>query len=303
MGEQHMHSLVCGNRERIVVGVDRSADSVAALRWAAAQARLRRTHLHVVHAWQPPGSRSQAEDVLRDLLMEAFAALPAGLEQLTVQAGAAQALVAASHGAALLVLGPQVRGTFGEIFQSVSRRAAAFATCPVAAVRDGQEGAERRGRVVVGVDDSFTARDALSWAAAEAERRRARLTVVHAVVPMPRTAAWMQGEAREMISQLLSETLTGPLAEVPVTIDTRPANGRASGKGARSRASAALIGASERAALLVVGSHGYGSASGAITGSITSDCLRSAGCPVVIIPAAREDQHGRIRSARVAMER
>ena len=302
MGEQHMHSPVCGNHERIVVGVDHCGASVTALRWAAAQARLRHTHLHVVHAWQPPGSRSQAEDVLRDLLAEAFAALPAGVEQLAVQASPAEALVAASHGAALLVLGSHVRGAFGEIFRSVSRRAAAFATCPVAAVREGQDGEGRRGRVVVGVDDSFTSRDALSWAAAEAVRRKARLTVIHAVVPMPRTAALAQGEAREMISQLLAETLTGPLADVPVTIDTRPAAGRASGKGARSRASAALIGASERAALLVIGSHGYGSISGAITGSITSDCLRAAACPVVIIPAAREDQHAGIRSARIAME-
>ena len=99
-----MHSPVCGNHERIVVGVDHCGASVTALRWAAAQARLRHTHLHVVHAWQPPGSRSQAEDVLRDLLAEAFAALPAGVEQLAVQASPAEALVAASHGAALLVL-------------------------------------------------------------------------------------------------------------------------------------------------------------------------------------------------------
>ena len=45
-------------QQRIVVGVKRSAGSVAALRWAAAEARLRHTTLHVVHAWEPAAGRA-----------------------------------------------------------------------------------------------------------------------------------------------------------------------------------------------------------------------------------------------------
>lgn len=306
MDEPHVHSPLCGNQDRIVVGVDRSAGSVAALRWAGQEARLRQTHLHVVHAWEPPGRRPEAEALLRDLLAQAFERLPAGVERLTVQSHAAEALTAASHGAALLVVGSHVRGAFSGIFRSVSRRTAAFATCPVAAVREGQDRPPRFGMIVVGVDDSFTSRDALRWAAAEALHRKARLKVVHTVVPMPpRTSPWAQGEAREMLTNMLSEVLAGPLAKVQVSIETGP--GEPPGRGAgprpvRSRASIALIAATQRADLLVVGSHGYGSVSGALIGSITSDCLRAAACPVVIIPQAREDQRSRVRAAKIAME-
>ncbi len=39
---------------RIVVGVDRTGASVAAMTWAAREAALRGAVLHAVHAWQPP---------------------------------------------------------------------------------------------------------------------------------------------------------------------------------------------------------------------------------------------------------
>ncbi|AVZ76708.1 universal stress protein [Streptomyces lunaelactis] len=43
--------------ECLIVGVDGSAASLAALRWSAAQARLLRTHVVAVHAWLPTGAR------------------------------------------------------------------------------------------------------------------------------------------------------------------------------------------------------------------------------------------------------
>ena len=43
--------------ECLIVGVDGSAASLAALRWSAAQAGLLRTHVVAVHAWLPTGAR------------------------------------------------------------------------------------------------------------------------------------------------------------------------------------------------------------------------------------------------------
>jgi nucleotide-binding universal stress UspA family protein len=39
---------------RIVVGVDGSAESAVALRWACREARLRSAEVHAVHAWESP---------------------------------------------------------------------------------------------------------------------------------------------------------------------------------------------------------------------------------------------------------
>ncbi|WP_179891533.1 universal stress protein, partial [Streptomyces sp. st170] len=76
-------------RQRIVVGVDGSPGSLAALHRAAAEARERHADLHVVLAWQLPGGglggrttygpavlrecREAAVDDLRAILDSAFA--------------------------------------------------------------------------------------------------------------------------------------------------------------------------------------------------------------------------------------
>lgn len=314
-GVLHVHTPLCASPDRVVVGVDRSAEAVAALRWAGQEARLRRTHLHVVHAWEPPGRQAEAERLVRDLLAQAFARLPTGVESLAVRSHAAEALVAAGHGAALLVIGSHPRGVFSEVFTSVTRRTAAFATCPVAAVRQGQDGPPRFGTVLVGIDDSFTSRDALRWAAIEALHRDALLKVVPATpAPAPGVLVrpWRTAhEAGEMAGDLLAAALTGPLAAVRVTVEAVPGEaGEASGQarspgtGTIHRAGdrAGLLTASQTADVLVIGSHGYGSLSGALAGSVTSDALHGAACPVVVIPATREDERLRAREALQAME-
>ena len=82
--------------QRIVVGVKRSAASLAALRWAAAEARLRHATLHVVHAWEPAIRRAsyailgdspaggqerlRARDNLAAIMLAAFGTdMPAGM--------------------------------------------------------------------------------------------------------------------------------------------------------------------------------------------------------------------------------
>ncbi len=147
----------------IVVGVDGSAGSVAALRWALAEAHLRGAPLRLVHAYQlpyhlagdsavglgpaaPVGYASQDLERLRESLEQAARRALAGtleradgeavdgieVEQKIVEGPAAQILIEAGRGAALLVLGSRGRGGFaGLLLGSVSQQCAQHPPCPV----------------------------------------------------------------------------------------------------------------------------------------------------------------------------
>jgi nucleotide-binding universal stress UspA family protein len=124
-GRDVLEDVVTEPREqRIVVGVKRSAASLAALRWAAAEARLRRVTLHVVHAWEPaarPASyailgdspaggqeRLRAQDNLAAIMRAAFGAeSPAGITAEVTEGRAERILADRSRDAraCLLVLG------------------------------------------------------------------------------------------------------------------------------------------------------------------------------------------------------
>ena len=148
--------------EPIVVGVDGSAGSVAALRWALAEAHLRGAPLRLVHAYQlphflggevvglgPAGVSAYAgEDVerLREASEQAGRSVLAGaleradreategidVEQEIFEGPAAQVLIETARGAALLVLGSRGRGGFaGLLLGSVSQQCAQHPPCPV----------------------------------------------------------------------------------------------------------------------------------------------------------------------------
>ena len=311
---RHFHTPLCGDHPRVVVGIDNSDESMAVLQWAGWEAQLRGTHLHVVNAWQAHGFQGrvqrkqrqwQANRLMRQMLNKAFPQFPAQVESLTAESRPAEVLVAASHGAALLVVGPQQRGPFGDVVKSVARRGAACTTCPVAVVRERQHRNPRSGKVVAGIDDSFTSRDALCWAATEAQYRGVELKVVLAAFLRPGT---MPGDPSHDEGQMLAwigEILVGPLAGVTASIDPEPGYRHTFGeRGEREEPMGVVLArAAADADLLVVGSHGYGNVSGMVTGSVTDDCLDEATCPVVIIPASREDEPNRARNAEFTMER
>jgi nucleotide-binding universal stress UspA family protein len=109
-------------QQRIVVGVKRSATSLAALRWAAAEARLRHAILHVVHAWEPAARRAsyailgdnpvggqerlRAKDNLAAIMRAAFGTeVPAGITAEIAEGMAERVLAQCSRDAGLLVLG------------------------------------------------------------------------------------------------------------------------------------------------------------------------------------------------------
>ena len=294
---RHVHTPLCGDHPRVVVGIDNSDESMAVLQWAGWEAQLRGTHLHVVNAWGPHGFQGrvqckqrqrQAKRLMRQMLDKAFPEFPVQVESLAVEGRPAEVLVAASRGAALLVVGSQQRGPFGDVAKSVARRGAACTTCPVAVVREGQHKNPRSGKVVAGIDDSFTSRDALCWATTEAQYRGVELKVVHAAFLRPGT---MPGDPLhdegQMLARMLGEILVGPLAGVTASIDPEPGYRHTfHDRGEREEPIGVILArAAADADLARMGSHGYGNVSGLMTGSVTSDCLDEAACPVVIIPA------------------
>lgn len=145
---------------RIVVGVDGSDHGRAALRFAAAEARLRGAALVAAHAWQftapiavgttdvlampaqnlgaeLAADRELAERVLDEALDEALGPSPdVEVERLLVEDAPGEGLVAAAEGADLLVVGSRGRGSLAAaVLGSVSHHAVQHAPCPVVIVR------------------------------------------------------------------------------------------------------------------------------------------------------------------------
>jgi nucleotide-binding universal stress UspA family protein len=135
----------------IVVGVDGSDESKEALRWALGEARLRGARVVALRAWIYPalaagGLIPVTADLVEQLSaneqkeLAATVAEVAGesdveVEQVVVEDAPARALVAASEGADLLVVGTRGHGGFsGLLLGSVSQQCAHHASCPVVIV-------------------------------------------------------------------------------------------------------------------------------------------------------------------------
>ncbi len=134
----------------VVVGVDGSSGSEAALRYAIAEARRRGAPLRVVAAWSIPSSMYMGfalpADFAGDLAAAARAAvdqaltnvgLPADVpvEIVVVEGQAGAVLVAQSQGSAVLVVGSRGLGGFRELLLgSVGQACVHHAGCPVVVV-------------------------------------------------------------------------------------------------------------------------------------------------------------------------
>ncbi len=144
--------------KRIVVGVDGSEGARRALSWAMDEAARWGATLVAIHAWAVPVMagptgltplaipdtlelQKAAEDFLANSVTEARRGrADISVEQLVVEAPAAEALLDAARSADLLVVGSRGHGGFvGLLLGSVSQHCAHHASCPVVvvpAVRD-----------------------------------------------------------------------------------------------------------------------------------------------------------------------
>jgi nucleotide-binding universal stress UspA family protein len=133
---------------RIVVGVDGSAHSLAALRWALKEAKAHRGgEVAALLAWQVPFlsfpgafDKDELEKRAKEFLIETVSEIvptPAvPLHTVVAEGDPTESLVTASQEADLLVLGIRGRSPFaGLLLGSVSQGAAATAGCPVVLVK------------------------------------------------------------------------------------------------------------------------------------------------------------------------
>ncbi|WP_329267077.1 universal stress protein [Streptomyces sp. NBC_01451] len=137
----------------IVVGVDGSEASLAALRWAAEQARVLRAEVVAVHAWEPCGTglapyapvsarptadeqRDQAAEVLASTVRTAFGArIDRPVRAVLIEGPPARVLLQQARGALLLALGRKAHRQQGlPAIGTVGRECLRNATLPVVAV-------------------------------------------------------------------------------------------------------------------------------------------------------------------------
>ncbi|MFD4248407.1 universal stress protein [Amycolatopsis thermoflava] len=289
----------------IVVGVDGSEAALGAVGWAAAEARLRRLPLRLVHATAEPSlaysdsvpsavdlaglARRRGQRLLAtaaDVAREAAPEVPVTAVVRAEQPGAA--LLDEAARASLLVLGtPPVRFLGRAVAGSVTTALAARAACPVAIVRPhvAEDEPPGAGPVVVGVDASPGGDEAIAAAFDEACHRGAALVAVH---------VWDEAflcslfeETRRVLDrpaieaherELLAQRLAGWREKYPdVAVERMVARGRAADR---------LLDHAEYAQLIVVGSHGRGGFAGLPLGSTSQALITFASCPLLI---ARHD--------------
>jgi nucleotide-binding universal stress UspA family protein len=268
----------------VVVGVDASAGSYDAARYAADEAQLRGVPLTLVHAYTwpwidlplteeeltDPAVRDKARHLLNRIAHRIGAEYPdVPVVTELVEGPPPAVLVRRSGAAALLVVGHRGGGGFAELLVgSVAVHAAHHASCPLVVVR-GTRGPPDA-PVLVGVDGSAHSEATIRFALEMATRHKAPVLAV-AVGPAHPTEAQTVG-----VGQALTRLVASVSAGYPdVAVDTGLRYDRSP--------AAALIRAGQGAGLVVVGSHGRGGLRGIPLGSVGRALIEHAPCPVAIV--------------------
>ncbi|GAA3170812.1 universal stress protein [Nonomuraea roseoviolacea] len=301
----------------IVAGTDGSAGAAAAVRWAADDASRRGLRVHLVHA--VPAGVSGTEEGERVLAEAArVAARYAGASAVTTELAEGrpdEVLRERATGAAEVVVGSHGAGVApGTLVGSVPLRVAGHvagavvvARCPQApdsggmgfddpyGIAFGDLGGGQVGRIVVGAGDERAGEAgegdrALEFAFEQARLHRRPLLVVHA---RPEHATTRRPPGRGP----LTGTGAGGRSPEAQTVDVEEWHGEERLAGPRERYPdvtvtcevtrcppvPALVAASTRAALLVVGSRGVGPVGSLLLGSVSRSVLHHARCTVAVV--------------------
>ncbi len=282
-------------RYGIVVGVDGSTASDAAVFWAARDAAMRNVPLHLIHMYNtfvptypqipmPSGVAEWQEDDGRKVLELAVKiaedAMPTDRKvSITHEVKCSPpvpTLVEMSKDADMIVVGSTGRGAIGRVLMgSVSSGAVHRAKCPVAVIRAEASYLPHSNQapVLVGIDCSPASELALDIAFDEASFRGVALVAYHAwsdvaVYQFP----WV--DWKDEAERSLAEYLAGWQERYPdvtvsrvISVD-HPARG--------------LIEESESAQLVVVGSHGRGGMASMVLGSVGNAVVHAVTTPVIV---------------------
>lgn len=271
------------------MGVDGSAESRLALRWATELSQALGVPLRAVEAWSypalsvVPGAAAPATPSEMDertcadiiaVIAEELGDVPAHVQAQALRGAPAGAILQALTPDSLLVLGARGRGGFaGLLLGSVSRECVEHASCPVVVVRAGTP-VKTDGPLVVGADGSPTSEESLRWALEVASRLGRETVAVHAweseasEVP-PRHHERLKAQARARIE--------GWAAQVAPDIRTLETSGDP-------RAKLIEVAGDLDASLLVVGRRGTSRLRGVSVGGVTSYLLRHSTTPVAVLP-------------------
>ncbi|WP_156685546.1 universal stress protein [Mycobacterium sp. Marseille-P9652] len=287
------------SKHGVLVCVDGSAASDAAVAWGAREAALRRLPITLMHAVAPvvvgwPVGQLYAEmpdwqqDEARQVVDRARKTLSASLGDsdqpeirvATVYSGILPALIEASKDAWMVVAGSEGMGALGRLLLgSVTTGLVHHAHCPVAVIRSGDGAAtpDAGAPVLLGIDGSPASEAATALAFEEASRRGVDLLALHVwsdvgVFPV----LGMDWRDRENEGhEILAERLAGWQEEYPDVHVQRILH--------CDKPSHWLLQESERAQLVVVGSHGRGGFPGMLLGSVSSAVAQSARVPVIVV--------------------
>lgn len=281
-------------RHGIVVGVDGSPSSDAAVAWAARDAALRGVQLTLVYAL--PGAMSpiwldvalpqdywdfqdqqgrEALDAARRVATEATAGTgPLRIVDKAVPGHAVATLIEYSRHADLVVVGSRGLSKWGRrLLGSVSSSVAHHAHGPVAVIPENERPATAP--VVVGVDGSPASELATEIAFDEASRRGVELVVVHTWTDLNAEfpdVRW--DDLGPQAERALAEQLAGWGERYPdvtvrrVVMPDKPAR--------------QLLAQAETAQLVVVGNRGRGGFTGLLLGSVSSAVVHSSPAPVIV---------------------
>lgn len=289
----------------ILVGADGSPESEAAIRWATREAVMRDQPITLLHAIAPVVvswpvaylessyaesqhiyAREVIEKAQKTVQASAGEAQPPAVRTEVVHVDAASALVTASRDAYMTVVGSRGLGTIGRaLLGSVSGGLVHHGHGPIAIIHADQAHApDNTSPVLVGVDGSSASEDATALAFDEASRRGVDLLALHAwsdVGVFPALGMdWHEYEDEG--NEVLGERLAGWQEQYP---DVHVQRRIVCDQPARW-----LIEESQKAQLVVLGSHGRGGFAGMVLGSVSSKVSQASKAPVIVVRARYDSE-------------